>query len=401
MSLLNWDIFRALPGAPTTNFENLCRGIIQRQFGQNGRLVALSNQPGVEFHLKLDTDCSLGKSAEWFGFQCRWYDLPPARAIGSTRREKIKEALETTLRVLPGITSWVLWTRHTLTKSDQKWFYGLTKTPKLILYTSTDVENLLGGPALLLRETYFGELILRPNDLQELHDRSVARVAGKWVPEVHQPVDAEREIRRKLAEIHSWESLKPLLAELATAEKSIRNISRLPIAIKASVVSLADTAHTFAKALESVNAKLSRGDFGELREELAGRPEIPFEALSVCLRQMRSRSLDCALHATNTISDIKLARASLDDMATIWDTTLVAVLAPAGGGKTQLSAEITKATSERSAGLLLHGQDLGASDTLDEFTRAVTIQGKPVQSMELSTSTPAFRTRHPLVSLFQ
>ncbi len=43
--------------------------------------------------LKLDQDCALGGSTRWYGWQCKWYDLPRARAIGTTRKDKIVDGL--------------------------------------------------------------------------------------------------------------------------------------------------------------------------------------------------------------------------------------------------------------------------------------------------------------------
>ena len=108
MPSVNWDVFAALPGAVTSNFEMLCRAIIRRHYGQFGDFRALANQPGVEFHLKLHSSCSLGDAESWYGWQCKWYGLPGGQAIGSARRGHIEEAIATTEKVLPGLTDWVL-----------------------------------------------------------------------------------------------------------------------------------------------------------------------------------------------------------------------------------------------------------------------------------------------------
>ena len=57
-------------------------------------------------------------------------------------------------------------------KGDQEWFFALEKDHfpklKLELLTATDIEDLLvGGRGALLRETYFGELVLTPALLAE------------------------------------------------------------------------------------------------------------------------------------------------------------------------------------------------------------------------------------------
>ena len=125
MPPLNWAAFGNLPGGAESNFEMLCRALVRRHYERYGDFVALSAQPGVEFHLRLHTSCSLGDPGRWYGWQCRWYDLPSGRPIGPTRRAKIQKAIETTEKEVPGITDWVLWTRHPLTAGDQAWFRGL------------------------------------------------------------------------------------------------------------------------------------------------------------------------------------------------------------------------------------------------------------------------------------
>src|SRR5881394_4120469 len=151
--MVNWSEFEKLPGGQEHNCEILCRSLMRLHYGRFGQFAALANQPGVEFHLQLHSDCTLGSKDEWFGWQCRWYGLATGRALGTTRRKKIAQALAKTAKVLPGLTDWVLWTRHPLTKGDQKWFYALRTTMRLHLWTADDVETYLSGDAEILRRT--------------------------------------------------------------------------------------------------------------------------------------------------------------------------------------------------------------------------------------------------------
>ena len=143
MTSVNWDVFQGLPGSATDNFEMLCRSLIRRHYGQYGTFRALAQQPGVEFHLKLYAPCSLGKPDRWYGWQCRWYGLPGGRAIGRTRRSKIREAIAKTAEVLPDLSDWVLWTRYPLTEGDQEWFYKLDTQMQLHLWADSEVEEHL------------------------------------------------------------------------------------------------------------------------------------------------------------------------------------------------------------------------------------------------------------------
>src|SRR5271163_2276010 len=140
MPPVNWDRFTDLPGSPTTNFENLCRALVRRSYGQYGEFAALPLQPGVEFHLKLHTKCDLGEPGRWYGWQCRWYVLPSGRALGSARKKKIKLSITKTKDVLPDLTDWVLWTRYALTKRDRDWFDTLKATTPMHLHQWTGSE---------------------------------------------------------------------------------------------------------------------------------------------------------------------------------------------------------------------------------------------------------------------
>src|SRR6266487_6173594 len=127
--MVDWSKFEKLPDSAQHNFEILCRSPIRLHYGQYGRFAALAAQPGVEFHLQLRENCALGKASDWFGWQCRWYRSSADRALGNARRTKIVDALNKTAKFLPDITDWVLWTRDSLTKRDQDWFYALNSRP--------------------------------------------------------------------------------------------------------------------------------------------------------------------------------------------------------------------------------------------------------------------------------
>src|SRR5665647_1109273 len=172
----NWSKFEELPVGPQHNFEMLCRSLIRLRFGRYGQLAGLANQPGVEFHLNLHADCDIGSKGRWFGWQCRWYDLPNGRMLGTTRRNKIEDAIKKTGKVLPNLTDWVLCTRHQLAKSDQKWFFELKKKlslkMRLDLWYSGDIEAMITGDAEILRRTYFGDLLFLSADLTRQHEIS-------------------------------------------------------------------------------------------------------------------------------------------------------------------------------------------------------------------------------------
>ena len=121
----DWSTFYSLPGSRSSNFEKLCRGLMRLHFERFGQFKALSNQLGVEFHIRLTEPCQLGNPPKWFGWQCKYHSRTQIGDLTAATRKDIESSLRTTEKVLPGITDWILWTPYTLSKKDQNWFYNL------------------------------------------------------------------------------------------------------------------------------------------------------------------------------------------------------------------------------------------------------------------------------------
>lgn len=385
--MINWTDFEKLSGSAQHNFETLCRATIRLLHGCHGHFFALANQPGLEFHLKLHTNCSLGTPGRWYGWQCRWYDLPSGRALGNTRRKKIEDTLKKSVKVLPDLTDWILWTRHPLTKADQKWYYALDAKLqlklRLELWNSKDIEGLLIGDADILRRTFFGEWVLTPNTLAQLHGLSVAPIRKRWVPEAHQIIDAERVTRRMLGEATSWGDIPDCARRLIEA---INIINMEPRAFAEPLSSSTQTfilaARTLAEALQDTHLLIANGDLELLWQRLKARPLSVSHDIPTATRKLRGARLACGLDATNALADIQFGIQLLSEVQNCLGTRLVGLVADAGGGKTQLAAQLTAATRERPAGILLHGRDLHSGKTLNDLAKTIVIQGNPIPSME-------------------
>ena len=169
MPSLDWTVFNSLSGSNSQNFENLCRGLMRLHYGRYGYFKALSNQPGVEFHIDLTENCSLGSPPRWFGWQCKLHTKTQSGDLRASSKRDIEKSLRITEKVLPGITDWILWTPYTLSADDQKWFYSLSSSMTLHLWSEEELDTYLSGNGLILRSTYFGELILTPEELQRRH----------------------------------------------------------------------------------------------------------------------------------------------------------------------------------------------------------------------------------------
>ena len=344
---LDWQTFEQLPGAQYDNFEKLCRAAIRRNYGRYGDFAALANQPGVEFHLKLEAACALGDRGRWYGWQCRWYDLPAGRALGNARRRKIKEAIATTEGHLTGLTDWVLWTRRPLTKGDEAWFKKLKTPMRLHQWTADEVESELTGDAEILRATYFGELVLTPEGLAELHKRSVAPILPRWQPAVHQTVDAERLLRRMLGETTAWDHLGGLARQLKADASSVRaDRSTAPDFLRKVADDIAEVCLTMAGALGEVQTAVARGDLDLLRQEISTCPAPLHPEAAALPRRLRAARVRGALSVTNALADVRLARKVPAEMRACFGSRLVAVVAEFGCGKTQLAAQLTAASGD-------------------------------------------------------
>lgn len=382
----NWDVFSELPGAEDENFEKLCRSLVRRHYGRFGRFKQLANQPGVEFHLQLTESCDLGEPPRWIGWQCKWYGLANGQDLGTARRNKIIEGIEKTRKHVPGVTDWKLWTHHTLTKEDQKWFFALEKDRfpelKLELLTAADIEDLLVGPGALLRETYFGELVLTPALLAEQYRLAAAPFKRRFQPEVHIVVEAEEKILRRLGAKSAWESLRQLSSALKSNCTNIASqMGQLKTQVKAEVELLLARGNGQADLLDSLYVALGKGDFEAVQQILVSNPSQParYDGLLSKLRGARSDAAPLSANLVADIHSVSSARRSLERSIGVRS---VAVLAAAGEGKSELAVKITQADSEFPGGVLLLGKNLHAGQGLDDLVSAFKISGRPAESFD-------------------
>lgn len=400
MPALNWATFTSLPGSAEKNFELLSRGIVRQNFGSFGVFRALANQPGVEFHLRLQRRCdALGDPGRWWGWQCKWYELPADGSLGATRRNDIKDGIAKAEAHVPGLTDWVLWTRRTLTKADQDWFNVLSSKMTLHLWTADEVDNYLAGQAAVLRSTYFGELVLTPDILRERHEQAVAPIRTRWQPDVHHVGEAERELRRMLGEQQAWGLLRELATELRANAQAVESSPTAPTGLMPFVASVVSTSRQSADTLDTVVEGIGSGDLDLLRDELTARPRALPVDVATAPRRLRAAQQRAGLFATNAVAGCHDVVRVLGDVEAGFASRLVAVLAPAGCGKTHLAAQLTAGSDTRPHGVLLHGRTLHAAHTLDDLARSVSIAAQPVQSMEAllaAVDAAGQRARHRL-----
>lgn len=385
MTELSWERFEELPGDSRTNFELLWRGAIKHNYARYGRFRARAQQPGVEFHLELEQECDLGEAGRWYGWQTKWWTIGSGTQIGVNRRTDVEESLKTTEKYLPGLTDWVLCTRRPLTPTDQEWYDDLAPGFRLHNAVAEEISALLTGDAALLRETFFGDLILSPHRLEELQAGSVQEVSERWFPEVHQTTGAEKALRRMLAEPEAWTHLAAIGSEIETFTAMIERevaASPIPDRMQAELDELLTTAATIRDLLAEAHERLSPdGDGSWLEIDEVDVPASPPHTPRV-LRRLRAMNHPASLACTNLVAHARRAGDLAKEVFDQLQVRLAVVTGDAGYGKTQLAARLTTDTSSRPAGVLLHGRLLSARDTLDRFASQVSLAGKPVETIE-------------------
>lgn len=224
-------------------------------------------------------------------------------------------------------------------------------------------------------------LVLTAESLAKLHDQAVAPIRRRWIPETHQPIDAERQLRQMLGESTSWAHLRALAERL----NGSANVVKTGLPKTGTFAAVVDEAISHAAicvdSLSSVVASIEKGDMDLLEPTLTARPSSPNSKIASLPRQLRAAQSPVALIMTNVVTDCRITTRLLDDVRRSLVQT-IAVLADAGCGKTQLAAQITAPSIGRPCGLFLHGRDLHAKDDLNKLANKVVINGLPVASME-------------------
>lgn len=271
----------------------------------------------------------------------------------------------------------------TLTAGDQEWFYGLETGMQLHLWAEAELDQLLVGDAELLREAYFGLLILTSERLAEQHVGAAAEAGERWIPEVHQASLAERRLRRMLAEPDAWDDLNDVGREIARFEAAVVETTKaLDAPLASETEAIVATGRDVAEVLQDAHGQLRDGQSSTLVG--IGRRPVPPAPLAnpAVLRRLRARQHPAALPLTNLIAHVREAAALAEHVEGHRATRLAVVTGDAGFGKTQLAATLSAPTGSRPAGVLLYGRRLANRGTLDDLAGQVTVAGTPVSTFE-------------------
>ena len=373
MQTLNWDRFQRLDGDPRSNWERLCTETLRRTYTSLGRFESYSQQPGVELILVLERKSpTLGDPPRQWGWQCRWYDLPSGRSIGANRRSRIEQAIRKTEKFFPATTDWVLWTRHPLTPTDQSWFYGMSTPMDLRLWSEVDLVAHLIGEAAILRETYFGDLVLAPETMRDLRTQSIAPVVKRWMPEVHVEVSAERTIRKILGDPTYWPEVSQHARALSAPTAELAGlINSIEPSLRAEVSVLHEDLRSLSEQFQSISQNLEDGELSKAiqtveTEWLAGIGGASARRLARGVRRKRS---EASLSVQAALAHHHDAARAVAKIRNLLSTRLIAVVGPAGSGKTQLAAQLSAEAADRPCGIYLEASRLERNGSVQDLVR--------------------------------
>ena len=372
---LPWEKFTELPGDGRRNWELLCREVVRRQYEEYGPMLTRKQQPGVEFHLKVQRGGSeLGEPGRHWGWQCKWFERDAFRANGRLRvdqRSSIEKAIAKSAESLPTLTDWVLWSKEKLSADDQRWFEALRAPFTLHQADEESLAGMLTGRAEILRQTWFGDLVLDSETLADHWREALAPIAGRYVSDLHIEVPARGKLTDYFPDSDLLDETIQLQGDLAQVEHEV-----IQVAEGTSNKSVGDLARDAVRTLVQARERLvdiaivfSDGELPDVSRVAFGNEQ---RAESVVLEERiaqvidrRDREAFAFGQATRALREVEGLSARLE-MALA--TPLLAVVGAAGAGKTHLAASLSDPGGP-TAGALVLGQQFGAEIEDDDLAR--------------------------------
>lgn len=395
MSDLHWERFASLTGDPRNNWEVLCREVVRRHYERFGPLATRKQNPGVEFHVKVEAgDCDLGGPGCHWGWQCKWFNDQTLKRDGSllaAQRTAIEDSIEKTVRHVPGLTDWVLWTREKFTAADARWLADLDAPFTLHHWDGETLIGLLTGPAEALRQSWFGSLTLSREELTRRRCTAMAPIAHRYVEELHILTSTQRDVEARLMEPLPEDELSSILVELEATYEGLQETLHLAKeqmeqmhldlmqALGTATESLGELRDRLSEGLKPSREELERADAlteSPRDDELWGDHELDFEYADDASRRQEEGLLA-----------LRRVRRFLKIAALSFGRPMIVASGSAGAGKTHLSANITGPSAKAQGVLLLGSQfssgieddDLarhsGLAGTLDELLEAMEAMG--------------------------
>lgn len=365
-----------LPGAADANLEALTRAIVSRRYGALGTLRERRQQPGVEFHLRVQHTGALGNPGRVWGWSCKWFLLGRGNQLTNGQRTQIEESVDKAIKHVGGLTDFVLCLPQRPTKKDEEWIDGLgpTKGISMKLWAAENFDAELSGYDEL-RSTFFGELVLSPDMLAKAHERSVAPVKLRWVPTLHVSNHVERQLEQTLLRPASFdwldERVDVIAARTGALHGALGDID--DDAVRTRGKDVADDLERFVTGVRAIVDAGRNLRPVEVRERLADQepPDTSPRQLRALVLEMRKRRLPASLAVSGVSAEIRDVVRWLQDTYAKAQAPLIAVVAAAGLGKTHLAAQLTAPTDRPTAGVFIQGGQLRAGGTLDDLARRI------------------------------
>ncbi len=357
--MLDWNQFRKLPGDARLNFEKLWRQLVGCRYGGYGVFREYKNMSGVEFVLELVQDCdALGRRGDKIGWQCKFPDR--LELDGSISADTKRKFIESLRKCRVRLTRCFLCCQATSIHGDDKtWISEKSKEFDLSLEWQIEehLESLFASVdnGAILKESYFGNLVLDRKELANALELSIAPVSHRYIPDVIGKTLVEEQLRHKLLERTAWDRDVPVVPEHVWYNQGKDERYARIVA-----------------ALEWVGSKRRLAE--ERGEKYKGMLNWHLE---VC-RSVRQDAIACV------------------------GTFLIGVMADAGCGKTCLGISICKEIpGGRPAGAFFLARELKDGD-LDSLAHTYKFRGRRANSMDevlsiLNTVGQSYSCKMPLV----
>jgi hypothetical protein len=372
---IDWQAFASLEGAPTRNFETLCRATVMRRFQRYGVLSNYRNQAGVEFTLRIHTEGELGSPGQCWGWQCKWYyPLPQSGALSQTRKQEIAEAVAKAEKSDEAITDFVLCLPKRPKSGDIKWYYELPTSMTLHLWADEDFEAHLVGAAAEVRSTFFGELVLSRQEVADAHTRSVAPIGDRWFREVHTASPTERQLNLLLLRPGSMPQLAAHAERLAVLSHSLSRTAGQDLDRDAgkSLRTLASDMADLSNHFSQLSRDVEEGRLNQFLLEISSSwtPNISISCVRSLGRYLRKTRSAAALDVAAAEIEVVRALRLRDELYQRASPSVIAIIGDAGKGKTQLAAELTGSDQSR-PGVFIRAAHLAAGTGLDDLTKRI------------------------------
>ncbi len=363
-----------LSGAPDTNFEALTRAIVSRRYGALGTLRERRQQPGVEFYLRVEHPGGLGDPGRVWGWSCKWFLLGSGNRLTHSQRTQIEESVVKAIEYVDGLTDFVLCLPQRPAKKDEEWIDGLgpSKSISTKLWAAENFDAELSGFDEL-RSTFFGEFVLSPEVLENAHERSVAPVRARWVPQLHRPSHVEHTLERALLRSTSFGWLDERAASIAHRAETLRDAfgGINDDVLRANAMDITDDLDKFVADLRAIVGAGRNRRPTEARHRIAEQqpPATTPRKLRGLVFALRKRRLPAALAVSGIAAEIRDVVRWLKEAAADTDVRMIAVVAAAGLGKTHLAAQLTAPLGQETAGVFIQGGHLRAGGSLDDLAQ--------------------------------